>query len=60
MKCSNKYYQCIALTGKRPCFGCIVKVFLTKRGMLGRDRDTGARVQYVPGSTNVWQEVQHG
>ena len=60
MRCSDKQYQCIALMGKRPCFGCIVNVFLSKRGMIGRDRVSGVAVQYIPGSTNVWQEVQHG
>jgi hypothetical protein len=57
-KCSNKVEQCIGLTGMRPRIGCVINVFLTKLGMIGKDRDTGRRVKYVPGSTNVWQEVQ--
>ncbi len=60
MRCKNKYHQCIALKGERPCFGCIIRVFLSKQGMVGRDLATGRPVRYIPGSTNVWQEVQHG
>lgn len=56
-KLSDKYQQCIALEGEKPRWGCIVKVFLTKRGMLGRDKSTGRRVQYLSGTTNVWKEV---
>lgn len=59
-KLSNKYSQCIAIQGQRPRYGIVIKVFLTSRGIRGVDRDSGRRVQYVQGSTNVWQEVQHG
>lgn len=61
-KLSNKYSQCIAVHGQRPRYGSVIKVFLTKHGMRGVDRDSGRRVQYIQGSTNVWQEqeVAHG